>query len=146
MNLTYFVILLVIIFIIIYIYNKNIENFNSNSNFNSILTQSYEKVNYNTKKQNCNELTFDPNNCYVETILPSNTNVCTDKSLLFTPIDNNNKKYEKNNKEIKRKTKKLTNIENDLLSNFNEHKNYDDDLFTEVKSLNSLENDIMSNY
>jgi len=125
---------LLIILIIIFIWNKSEENFDQN------LSQQYENVDYNTRLQNCNQLTYSNNKCNIETVIPNNINVCNDNLI---PTDNIPSK--KKNKTFKNK------INNDLLVNLNNsEKNnfkYDEkDLITEIKSLNSLENDLISNY
>jgi len=157
MNSTNFMIVLVVLLVIIYIYGMNIDNFDPNLSKSTQSAQSSQTVNYNTKKQNCDELTYNPNKCYIETVVPSNTNVCVTDTLV--PITNNQKEYKKNKKEtIKRPSVKLQ-YDFDLLSSFNDSQidnlpsinNFADnkntyELETDVKSLNSLENDLMSNY
>lgn len=115
--------------------------------FSVDLYQTYEPTNYNTRVQNCNELTFDPNNCSVETVIPTNTNVC-DGGL--TPIDNNNKGCgKKKNKKTPSVSLKydfdlLPSFNNAQINNLNQKNHHSDDLKTEIRSLNSLENDLMS--
>jgi len=118
-----------------------------------------EPVNYDTKKQNCNELTYSPEECVVDTVVPSNKIVC---SKTLSPITNNQIDYVNKNKN-KKKSKNPTislNYDFDLLSSFNNAQQNDtykqnddmdelktwDELKTDVHSLNSIENDIMSNY
>ena len=149
----YFVILLIVILVVIYIYGfitKN-EKFVSGYDSSDMLN---EPINYITRKQNCDELTYSPTECIVDTVVPSNKIVCT-KSM--SPISNNEiDSIEKENKEKKYKNPTISlSYDFDLLSSFNnaqiENNTYDeikslDDLKTDVKSFNSLENDIMSNY
>ncbi len=156
--MNYFVILLVIIIVVIYIsgFISNKEKFVSGYDLSA---STNEPVNYNTRKQNCDELTYSPEDCVVDTVIPTNRIVCN-KSL--SPITNNDidcAQKNKNKKKSKNPTLSLQ-YDFDLLSSFNnaqlnnnleqknnidELKTYDD-LKTDVHSLNSLENDIMSNY
>lgn len=133
MNLFYFIVVLVIILVIFYL-------FKSKEGFNYDLAYTYETVDYNTRKQKCNELTFNPNPCTVETVIPSDQYVCNES---LTPIDNNNKECRRPNKEKKNKNLSLE-YNFDLLPSFNNAQQYD--LKTDVRSLNSLENDLISNY
>ena len=148
MDSTNFMIVLIVLLVIIYIYNKNIDNFDTN------LSQSFQSVNYNTKKQNCNELTYNPSKCYTETVIPSNINVCGDT---LTPITNNQKECKK--KKVNKKPSVSLQYNFDLLSSFNDAQNDNlssinsianrknhTELMTDVRSLNSLENDLMSYY
>ena len=149
----YFVILLIVILVVIYIYGfitKN-EKFVSGYDSSDMLN---EPINYITRKQNCDELTYSPTECIVDTVVPSNKIVCT-KSM--SPISNNEiDSIEKEKKEKKSKNPTISlSYDFDLLSSFNNaqiENNTDDeiksldDLKTDVKSFNSLENDIMSNY
>jgi len=156
--MNYFIYLLIIILVVIYMYRfiTNNENFVSGYDSNDILN---EPVNYTIKKQNCNELTYSPTKCDIDTVIPSNNIVCI-KSL--NPITNNEIDYDKkkpkkynnptlsfahdydllsslNNNQLDNNNKIQQNNNNDELQTF-------DDLKTDVKSLNSIENDIMSNY
>ena len=186
---TNFILLLLLLLIIIYVCNyttttittttttntNTIDNFKSNFESGSDQIQNYQHVDYNTKIQNCNELTYDPEKCIVKTVIPSNINVCGDT---LTPISNNQLENEnfKTKKNTKNKNTKNKNnkppvsllYDSDLLSSFNDSQidnlslnsnqninlkpsprdNFgnNSDLETEVRSLNSLENDLMSNY
>lgn len=164
----YFIILLIVILVLIYLHEylykeKFVSGYDPNF-FNP------EPVDYNTRKQDCDELTYTPTECVVDTVVPSNKVVC-DKSL--SPITNNdiaNKKKCKASGEKKNPTLSLK-YDFDLLSSFNNSQinndennlnedsnkvyiedNFGDeletfnDLKTDVRSLNSLENDVMSNY
>jgi hypothetical protein len=152
MDYTNFIVMLVIILVLI-----NIFNYTFKENFISDI-KTYELVNYNTRNQNCNELTYAPKKCIVETVIPKNKIVCNES---LTPITNNDiscnkKKYKKN------PTVNLT-YDFDLLSSFNNSQlnnaqinNNDeinnqqienfDELNTDIRSFNSLENDLISNY
>ncbi len=144
---TNLMVLLVIILVIVYFFEKKIDNFDPN------LTQSYEPVNYNTRKQNCNELTYSPDKCYVETVIPENKIVCGDN---LTPITNNQKECKKSkkdtskNSDISKRPSVSLQYDFDLLSSFNgaqiDNTKTNNDLMTDVRSLNSLENDLISNY
>jgi hypothetical protein len=159
--MNYFVLLLIIILIVIYTYGFISENFVSGYDANDLLN---EPVNYDTRKQNCNELTYTPTECVVDTVIPSNKTVCT-KSL--RPITNNEIEISNANKNtVKTKNPTLSlKYDFDLLSSFNDaqidnnntnttqQKMNDvneldslNELKSDVRSLNSLENDIMSNY
>lgn len=123
--MNYFIVLLVIILIVIYI-----SKFISKENFTIGYDQSafnYEHVNYNTKKQNCDELTYASKKCVVDTVVPLNKIVCNES---LSPITNNEKSYE--NKNI---------ISDDNLSELETF----NDLKTDIKSIASLENDLMTN-
>ena len=157
--MNWFILLLIIILVVIYFYSVKLEKFTSGFDPDFLYS---EPVDYKTKKQDCNELTFNPTECVVNTVTPSNEVVCTNT---LSPITNNEidcikSKSEKKNVE-KNPTLSLI-YDFDLLSSFNKaqidndneisKKNQNDeletfnDLKTDVKSLNSLENDIMSNY
>ena len=154
--MNYFILLLICLLIVIYMsgffYDK--EKFVSGYDSSDLMN---EPVNYSTRNQNCDELTYTPEKCVVNTVIPSNKSICT-KSL--NHIKNNEiDSAGKNQNESKNKTLDLT-YDFDLLSSFNNsqiennlnHKNKNDelesfdDLKTDVRSLNSIENDIMSNY
>lgn len=151
MNL--FIILLIVILVIIYVWicGKDKDNFTIGYD-PSFLFQ--ESVDYSTRKQNCDELTFSPTECVVDTVVPSNKIVCS-KSL--TPITNNEKDCKKDNKKDKSNPTLSLIYDFDLLSSFNNAQiNNDDignkelesfdDLKTDVRSLASLENDNITNY
>lgn len=172
MNMKIFIVILLVILAVIYLMDLNCgkESFDSNSNSNLMYINSYtpEPIDYSTRKQDCNELTYNPEKCVVDTVIPSGSDVC-DNSL--TPITNNQKEYKKN-KKIKKTPNLSLRYDFDLLSSFNgaqlndiqtkqepknstgktnsrEGKYYVDnsfDLETEIRSLNSLENDLISNY
>ncbi len=160
--MNYFIFLLIIVIVVIYIYGfiSNKEKFVSGYDSSA---STNEPVNYDTRKQNCNELTYSPKECVVDTVIPTNKIVCS-KSL--SPVTNNelatNNKIDlaqKNKKKSKNPTLSLD-YDFDLLSSFNNaqlNNNLDtenyidelkslDDLKTDVHSLNSIENDLMSNY
>lgn len=157
----YFFILLIIILIVIYICWGDCEKFTTGYEPDYF---NYEQVNYNTKKQNCDELTYTPEECMVETVIPKNKIVCNES---LTPITNNNL-INKIDKKKKNPTLSLK-YDFDLLSSFNnsqidgdENNNLkinnlnelesfedlktSDDLKTDVKSFDSLENDLITNY
>jgi hypothetical protein len=140
--MNYFVILLIIILLVIYYtgFIKNVDKFVSGYDPREIRN---EPVNYNTRKQNCDELTYSPQECIVNTVIPSNKVVC-EKS--FSPITNNEINYiEEKYKKSKNPTLSLK-YDFDLLSSFNNAQINNDelsrvnDLETEVRSLNSIEN------
>ena len=150
--MNYFIILLVIILVVIYLTNfMSKENFTIGYDPNAF---DYESVNYNTRKQNCDELTYTPEECVVDTVVPSNKVVCTES---LTPITNNEKSCA-NNKNNRQKNPTLSlKYDFDLLPSFNQaqidgdEKNISEletfnDLKTDIRSLASLENDLMSNY
>jgi hypothetical protein len=149
-----FILVLIVILVIIFIGQGYWEN------FDPILSQSYQSVNYNTLKQDCNELTWSPSKCNVSTVIPKNINVCNDD---FTPITNNQKEHKKKKKDLKKNPTLSLQYDFDLLSSFNDAQitnqqlgdpdklnnlkninNYE--LITDIRSLNSLENDLISNY
>lgn len=156
--MNYFIILLVIILVLIYL-----SNFITNENFtigydpNSF---NYANVDYNTREQNCDELTYTPEECIVDTVIPTNEIVCNES---LTPITNNEKNCNKNKKNTTKTNPTLSlTYDFDLLPSFNESqidkntniKSNNDldeletfgDLKTDVRSLASLENDLMTNY
>lgn len=144
--MNYFIILLIVILVIIYI-GIRAEYFTSGYEPNTL---SYGLVDYQTREQNCGELTYVPNKCSVNTVVPSNEVVCNES---LTPITNNDLINEK--KQIKEKNPTLGLEYNfDLLSSFNNSQiklnsgelETFEDLKTDVKSLGSLENDLLSNY
>lgn len=160
MNL--FIILLIIILVVIYLCTCSKDYFTIGYD-TSFLYQ--EPVNYNTREQNCNELTYSPTECVVDTVVPSNTIVCNES---LTPITNNDKdcvikdkedkedkKYKKDKEDKKNSTLSLI-YDFDLLSSFNnsqignnnivngELESFED-LKTDVRSLASLENDNITN-
>lgn len=156
--MNYFIILLVIVLVVIYLINfMKKENFTIGYDPNAF---DYEPVNYNTREQNCDELTYTPEECIVNTVVPSNKVVCTQS---LAPITNNEKSCA-NNKNLKQKNPTLSlKYDFDLLPSFNrsqidgngdgdeDKKNISElesftDLKTDVRSLASLENDLMSNY
>jgi hypothetical protein len=150
--MNYFIILLVIILVVIYLTNfMSKENFTVGYDPNAF---DYEPVNYNTRKQNCGELTYTPEECVVDTVVPSNKVVCTES---LRPITNNEKSCA-GNKNIKEKNQTLSlKYDFNLLPSFNQaqidgdKKNISeletfDDLKTDIRSLASLENDLLSNY
>lgn len=169
MILLNFILVMVVVLVIFYIGDivgsKSTENFNPNLAW--INSYSYEPVDYNTRIQNCNELTYNPDKCDVDTVIPPVVNVCGET---LTPITNNEKEVRKNKKQLEKKNPTLSlEYDFDLLSSFNnaqidninknninksnngpnrkQQKQYNiDDLMTEVRSLNSLENDLISNY
>lgn len=146
MNL--FIILLIVILVFIYAFGSEKDNFTVGYDPNYIFQ---EPVDYNTKKQNCNELTFNPTECVVDTVVPSNKIVCTES---LRPINGNDKDSIYDKKDIKNKTLSLI-YDFDLLSSFNNSQINNNnitnkelesfyDLRTDVKSLASLENDNIS--
>ena len=146
-----FIILLIAILVIIYVWTSNKDYFTVGYDL-SFLYQ--EPLNYNTREQDCNELTYNPTHCVVDTVIPSNKIVCTES---LTPITNNEKDCEvKDKKDTKKSNLSLIN-DFDLLSSFNNSQIANnkiandelesfDDLKTDVKSLASLENDNITNY
>lgn len=166
--MNYFVITLIVILVFIYIYGMGLGfgNWNGSEKFTSGYDPNFldlEPVNYNTRKQNCDELTFTPTECVVDTVVPSNKIVCTES---LTPITNNQKDCDKNKQNKPPNPTLSLMYDFDLLSSFNNAQINDDtnqkklsinklgadeletfdDLKTDVKSFNSLENDLMSNY
>jgi len=150
--MNYFIILLVITLVVIYLTNfMGKENFTVGYGYNAFY---YNPVNYNTRDQDCGELTHTPEKCVVDTVVPSNKVVCTES---LTPITNNEKSCI-NNKNTKEKNPTLSlKYDFNLLPSFNQaqidrnHKNISeletfDDLKTDIVSLASLENDLLSNY
>ena len=171
MNL--FILLLIVILVIIYVWTNSKDYFTTGYD-PSFLYQ--EPVNYNTREQNCNELTYSPTKCLVDTVVPSNKIVCNES---LTPVTNNEKEYgikDKKGKNNKSPTLSLT-YDFDLLSSFNnsqinnvnnvnnvnDEKNVNnvnnennnifngeleslDELKTDVRSLASIENDNITNY
>ena len=155
-NSTVFIVILIIILVIIYIGQNNLDNFDQN------LLQSYQPVNYNSLEQNCNQLTSSPSKCTVDSIIPSNANVCDDK---LSPVTNNQKHCKKIKKDLKKKPSLSLKYDFDLLSSLNnsqinntsnkninnqninnQNTNNNIDLMTDIRSLDSLENDLISNY
>lgn len=155
-NSSVFIVVLIVVLVIVFIRQNNVDNFDPN------LSQSYQSVNYNTLEQDCNQLTWNPSKCTVNSVIPSNTNVCNNE---LTPITNNKKECTKRKKELKKSPTMSLQYDFDLLSSFNDaqidnlgnknvnsyhayNKNVNNvaDLMTEVRSLNSLENDLISNY
>lgn len=149
--MNYFIIVLIVILVIIYY-----TNFLSKENFDPNINQNYEPLNYNTRKQNCNELTYTPNKCNVNTVIPSNKIVCN-KSL--SPITNNDKYNEKTCQNSDKNPNVSLKYDFDLLSSFNnaqldnisntsknekKYQNYSEELKTDIRSLNSIENDLYS--
>lgn len=157
--MNYFVILLIVVIVVIYICGFMEKKEKFVSGYDSIYSTN-EPVNYSTRRQNCDELTYSPKECSVDTVIPSNNTVCS-KSL--SPITNNQiDNAKKKNKKCKNPTVRLQ-YDFDLLSSFNNaqiNNNLEekdelieinelkslDELKTDVRSLNSIENDIMSNY
>ena len=97
----YFIILLIVILVFFYLYEylyreKFISGYDP-SFFNP------EPVDYNTRKQDCGELTYTPTDCVVDTVVPSNKIVCN-KSL--SPITNNDIANQKTCKDNAEKTDK----------------------------------------
>ena len=150
--MNYFIFSLVIILVIFYLTNfMSKESFNVGYDPNSF---DYNNVNYITGEQNCNELTYTPEKCIINTVVPSNKVVCTES---LTPITNNEKSCVNNINAEKNPTLSLK-YNFDLLPSFNKSQiNSDDgnnsseletfdDLKTNIKSLASLENDLLSNY
>lgn len=150
--MNYFIILLIIVLVIIYLTNFiGKENFTVGYDPNAF---DYSPVNYSTRDQDCGELTYTPEECIIDTVVPSNKVVCTET---LTPITNNERSCAKN-KNSKQKNPTLSlKYDFDLLPSFNRsqidgnEKNIDelktfDDLKTDVRSLASLENDLISNY
>jgi hypothetical protein len=139
---------------LIYWYNNTQDNFNSN------LSPNYQTVDYNTQIQKCNELTFNPDKCINNIVMPKTINVCNTD---YVPNINYNKEYNKEynqeyNKEYKKKYKKKINLEllqnsnnknTDLLNNDKyqdiPEKKINNKIITEIKSLNSIENDLFTN-
>ena len=160
-----FVFILVITLGIIYIYQMKSECF-TRQDQDMVIQSIPQPVNYNTRAQNCDELTFSPVKCEVETAIPSNKVVCGEN---LTPQTNNLKEcglaYKKN-KKTKSQTNVTDNSSKNPLSNplsnpqatFNLEASFNNaqinspnnmvtnDLMTDVRSLNSLENDLISNY
>jgi hypothetical protein len=147
--MNYFIILLIIILVVIYIRELNMKETFVSGYINIF---DYENVDYNTKKQYCNELAYNKQECVVDTVVPSNKVVCNESLI---PIRNNeldyDKKNDKNNPTLSLK------YDFDLLSSFNnsqidrdEYNNISElesfDNLIDVKSQNSLENELMSNY
>ena len=142
-----FIVILIFILFFIYLYDLYfVEKFN-NIYLNNNL-QSYEPVDYNIRKQDCNELTYNPKNCVVETVIPKNKKVCNNS---LTPISNNDIDIKKNKKSKKNPSTSLQ-YDFDLLSSFNNsqlnnlNNNVHIDTKTDIRSLNSIENDLISNY
>ena len=164
-----FIVVLVVILLVIYFIDcrSSKENFNPNLMFSNSYTP--EPVDYTTRAQDCNELTWSPSKCVVNTVVPPNVNVCG-KSL--SPITNNQKECGKN-KKTKSKSKPNPTVslkydfdllpsfnnaqQNDILDGQETFKNINTsksdnyvsnsfDLETDIRSLNSLENDLISNY
>ena len=141
------IILLLIILIILFIWDLSTrENFyinqnSSNLNSPNLYYPQYQGLNYNTRVNNCDELTFHKYPCKVETVIPKNKKVCNDQLI---PIDNNNLKvYKKKlNNTINSKPKPIANIDlGSLMSDsINNRENE-----TDIKSLNSLDQDLISN-
>ena len=75
MELINFIIVLIVILVIIYIWNPTNQT-NNQENFDVNMNQQYESVNYSSRKQDCSELTFNPSECVVETVIPKNKIVC----------------------------------------------------------------------
>jgi len=164
MNIKIFIVILLVILAVIYLMDLNLgkEGFDPNLMYTNSYTP--EPVDYSTRNQDCNELTYNPEKCIINTVIPSGVNVCTNS---LSPITNNQKECKKN-----KKTKKNPNVslryDFDLLSSFNDaqqndiqtrqetsnnirkqedyYVNNSFDLKTEIRSLNSLENDLISNY
>ena len=146
-----FIILLIVVLVIIYLWTSSKDNFTIGYD-PSFLYQ--EPVNYNTREQNCNELTYNPTDCGVDTVVPSNKIVCNES---LTPITNNEKDCGvKDKKDTNNPTLSLI-YDFDLLSSFNNSQIANDnmvnrelesfdDLKTDVRSLASLENDNITNY
>lgn len=127
--------------VLLYVWEMKIQkdNFVSSSNLN--FNQQYEPTNYNTRIQNCNELTYNPTECRVKTVIPSNINVCGDD---LTPIDNNQKICEKKKRKDNKKNPTVSlKYDFDLLPSFN-NAQINDELKTDIVSLNSLENDLLT--
>lgn len=160
MNFTNSIVFIVLSIVILAIIYMGQNNLGSLDNFDSNLSQSYQQVNYNTREQDCNQLTWSPSKCSIKTVIPSNKNVCDDE---LTPITNNQKECKKRKKE-KNKNVKLQ-YDFDLLPSFNNSQinsgtqnnngtqinnnnndNNNKELETDIRSLNSLENDLISNY
>ncbi len=168
------IVILLIILAIIYLYDflNTKTNTNMTEKFYSDvdLSQSYEPVNYKKMTQNCNELTYDPSKCYVETVVPENKIVCN-KSL--SPITNNQIDCNKRKKKLKKNPTLSLKYDFDLLPSFNQSQqkslnidnndiddiddidnkdnnklyvNNSHDLTTDIRSMNSLENDLISNF
>jgi hypothetical protein len=137
MELINFIIGLIILLVLLYVWEmvKEREKFDSN------LFQQYEPVNYNTRTQDCNELTYDKKGCHVETVIPKNINVCGET---LTPINNNQRSCEKRKKrENKRNPTVSLKYDFDLLPSFN-NSQINNELKTDIISLNSLENDLLT--
>lgn len=134
MNFINFILVIVVVFVVIYIHHIHTETF-LNLSMNQFESEP-NPVNYNTRKQNCNELTYDPAKCNVETVVPSNKIVCNEN---LTPQTNNQK-------ESKKKNKKNPGLK--LQYNFDLEKSFNNAQINdlETKSLNDLENDLLSNY
>ena len=167
MNLRIFIVILVVILLVIYYIDHSLskEGFNPNLMFSNSYTP--EPVDYTTRAQNCNELTWSPSECVVNTVVPSNTNVCGES---LSPVTNNQKECGRNKKNKSKQNPTVSlRYDFDLLPSFNnaqqddiqdkqelfnnvdtlKSNNYvsnDFDLETDIRSLNSLENDLMSNY
>jgi hypothetical protein len=149
-NSSIFIVVLIVIFVIIYTGQNNLDQFDPN------LSQSFQPVNYNTLKQDCNELTWSPSKCTVSTVIPKGKNVCNEN---LSPITNNQKECKRKNKDLKKNPTVSLQYDFDLLSSFNNAQisnsdelnnfkinNNDHELITDIRSLNSLENDLISNY
>ena len=139
-----FIISMIAILVLFYMYEMNKEKFTIGYDPNFLFQ---EPVNYNTKKQNCDELTFNPTECIVDTVIPFNKTVCNES---LSPITNNDKYNAKTFSEQK-ENPTLSLIYNfDLLPSFNGAQISELESLTssksDVKSLNSIENDIMTNY
>lgn len=154
MNLKIFIVILVIILLVIY-FSSQKENFDPNLMY--LNSSTPEPVDYSTRKQDCNELTWSPTKCVVDTVVPPNVNVCNES---LTPVTNNQKACKVTKKTKNNPTVSLQ-YDFDLLPSFNNaqqndivttqpkeknHHSNSVDLETDVRSLNSLENDLISNY
>jgi hypothetical protein len=148
-----FIVILVVILVVIYFMDCKKEGFNPNSMYLNSYTP--EPVDYSTRKQDCNELTWSPDKCVVDTVIPPNVNVCTSS---LSPITNNQKECNGKNKKTKKNPTVSLRYDFDLLPSFNNAQQNDIgekqpnnmensvDLETDIRSLNSLENDLISNY
>ncbi len=139
-----FIIFMVVILVLFYMYDMNKEKFISGYDPNFLFQ---EPVDYEIKKQNCNELTFNPSECVVNTVVPFNKTVCNES---LSPITNNDKYNAKTfNNQKENPTLSLI-YDFDLLHSFNEAQIGELESLSssksDVKSLNSIENDILTNY
>lgn len=156
--MNYFIIVLIIILVVIYLFGSFFKekfvsgygfgNGNGNGHVSeNIKSQIYEPVNYNTKNQNCNELTYDPEVCMVETVRPKNIVVCN-KSL--SPITNNdilNNNCTRNKKKLKKNQIKNLRADTNLdLSNKSQNQSLNSELLSNKSQNKSLNSELLSDF